>query len=77
MSAIRPDLPAVQPPSQGSSSLRQAQAAFFRAALNDVQGTQAQTTQVRTTPVQPRTAEPPSSPAGRSMRPGSLLDIKV
>ncbi|QTC90983.1 hypothetical protein [Brevundimonas goettingensis] len=76
MSAIRPDLPAVQPTS-APSSVRQAQAAFFRAALGEVQATQVQTTPVRTTPVQPQTTEPTSSASGRSLRPGSLLDIKV
>ena len=86
MSAIRPDLPAVQPQKTsvtgGSSSVRQAQAAFFRAALGEVQATPVQTTMVQTTPVrtppiQPQTTEPTSSAGGRSLRPGSLLDIKV
>ena len=85
MSAIRPDLPAVQPQNTsvtgGSSSVRQAQAAFFRAALGEVQATPVQTTMVQTTPVrttaQPQTTEPTSSAGGRSLRPGSLLDIKV
>jgi hypothetical protein len=81
MSAIRPDLPAVQPRNtsvtEGSSSVRQAQAAFFRAALGEVQATQVQATPVRTTPIQPQTAEPAPSAGGRSLRPGSLLDIKV
>lgn len=80
MSAIRPDLPAVQPRNTsvtgGSSSVRQAQAAFFRAALGEVQATQVQTTPVRTT-IQPQATEPASSASGRSLRPGSLLDIKV
>jgi hypothetical protein len=76
MSAIRPDLPAVQPQSQGSASVRQAQAAFFRAALGEVQANQPQATPVRTT-IQPQTTEPAPSATGRAMRPGSLLDIKV
>jgi hypothetical protein len=80
MSAIRPDLPAVQPRNTsvtgGSSSVRQAQAAFFRAALGEVQATQVQTTPVRTT-IPPQTTEPASSAGGRSLRPGSVLDIKV
>ena len=78
MSAIRSDLPAVQPQQPGSpSSVRQAQAAFFRAALGEVQAAQVQTTPVRTAPIQTQTAEPTSSTSGRSLRPGSLLDIKV
>jgi len=56
--------------------VRQAQAAFFRAALGEVQAAQTPTTPVRTT-VQPQTAEPVSSASGRTLRPGSLLDIKV
>jgi hypothetical protein len=77
MSAIRPDLPAVQPQNAGSASVRQAQAAFFRAALGEVQAAQSQAAPVRTTAIQPQTTEPTPSATGRSLRPGSLLDIKV
>jgi hypothetical protein len=56
--------------------VRQAQAAFFRAALGEVQANQPQATPVRTT-IQPQTTEPAPSATGRAMRPGSLLDIKV
>jgi hypothetical protein len=76
MSTIRPDLPAIQPQGVGSSSVRQAQAAFFRAALGEVQAAQTQALPVRTT-MQPQTAAPAPSETGRMPRPGSLLDIKV
>jgi hypothetical protein len=83
MSAIRPNLPAVTPQgvdqAASSSTLRQAQAAFFRAALGEVQAaplarTAAQTSAPTRTAAQ--TAPTPSE-TGRTLRPGSLLDIKV
>ncbi|MDO9608120.1 MAG: hypothetical protein Q7J26_06315 [Brevundimonas sp.] len=91
MSAIRPGLP--QPvPSQGLDlpTARNAQAAFFRTALDQasrVQPRQAQTapaaavmSTVRTAnparPVEPAPA-PPEREEPRIMRPGSYLDIKV
>ncbi|KDP95589.1 hypothetical protein ER13_16525 [Brevundimonas sp. EAKA] len=88
MSAIRPGLP--QPvPSQGLDlpTARNAQAAFFRAALD--QPSRAQPSQEPAAAVMPtvRTANParPVEPAPaapereepRIMRPGSYLDIKV
>ncbi len=79
MSAIRPDLPAVRP--QGvdqaapSSTLRQAQAAFFRAALGEVQAAPlAQTSAPPRATAQTQTTAPDGA---RPLRPGSLLDIKV
>jgi hypothetical protein len=87
MSAIRPGLP--QPlPSQGLDlpTARNAQAAFFRAAMNQTQATQAPApsaavmSAVRTaTPARPA-APPPVAPdreEPRILRPGSYLDIKV
>ena len=74
MSTIRPDLPAVQP--QTPPPVRSAQAAFFRAAMGQVNAVQLQTTPIQAAP-QPRTSAPTASETGRSMRPGSLLDIKV
>lgn len=72
MSSIRPDLPVVLP--QPSAPARSAQAAFFRAAMDQVNGVQIQTTPAQTAP-RAQTAAP--SETGRSLRPGSLLDIKV
>jgi hypothetical protein len=82
MSAIRPGLPQTAP-SQGSAlpTARNAQAAFFRAALNQVQTTQVQATQVQTPapnptrPVAATAAADGETP--RIMRPGTYLDIKV
>ncbi|MBA4808941.1 hypothetical protein [Brevundimonas sp.] len=90
MSAIRPGLP--QPlPSQGvdAPTTRNAQAAFFRAALNQTQAPQpaappapaaAVMSTVRTAnparPVEPAPAAPEREEP-RIMRPGSYLDIKV
>ncbi|CAN5322467.1 hypothetical protein BH10PSE2_BH10PSE2_06570 [soil metagenome] len=75
MSEIRPTLPAVS--SVPSSPARTAQAAFFKAALAQVQATQSQASPPRT---QEDRATPPSQPTGeptRMSRPGSLLDIRV
>ena len=75
MSAIRPDIPQSLPattPAGPSAQAKAAQAAFFRAALNEVQATaprpQAQTTQTA------QTSEPQSP---RLPRLGQLLDIRV
>lgn len=93
MSAIRPGLP-LNTPAQGLDlpSARNAQAAFFRAALDQAQ-TQTQTqapqrtapsaaimSAVRTaTPARPPEAPPaaPTREAPRVLRPGSYLDIRV
>lgn len=71
MNAIRPDLPPV--PSQGPAlAIKTAQAAFFRAALAEVQAAR---------PGPPHGA-PPADTATmtesvRLPRPGALLDIRV
>jgi hypothetical protein len=70
MSSIRPDLPAVQPPTT-PAPVRAAQAAFFRAAL-DQAVTSAPAQAGRTT-----TGPAPSPEAPRASRPGALLDIRV
>ena len=79
MSAIRPDLPAVTPQAAGDApAVRNAQAAFFRAAMAQVQAPQPQiasaprTVQTTVTPTSTTSAEPT-----RMARPGSLLDIRV
>ena len=76
MSAIRPDLPAVLPQGAGAApAVRAAQADFFRAALAQVQGQQTGAVQPTVTPI---TAEPKrTGDEPRSLRPGSLLDIRV
>lgn len=75
MSTIRPNLPQSLPgaaPATPTAQMRTAQAAFFRAALNEVQTVPARTQP----PAQARTAgETPESP--RLPRPGQLLDIRV
>ena len=92
MSAIRPGLP-LNTPAQGLDlpSARNAQAAFFRAALNQTAAPQsapapapapaaAVMSAIRTaTPGRP--VQAPAAPAQREepriMRPGSYLDIRV
>ena len=79
MSAIRPDSPQTLPattPTGQSAQVKAAQAAFFRAALNEVQaappGLRAQTQ----TPASPTArASEPESP--RLPRLGQFLDIRV
>lgn len=76
MSAIRPDLAGI--PSQAITPRiapgGDVRAAFFRAALDQVQGGPPA---VVRTPV--GSGEPPrgEDAVGRSLRPGSLLDIRV
>ncbi|WP_428151382.1 hypothetical protein [Brevundimonas sp.] len=75
MSAIRPDLPSSLPattPAGPSAQARAAQAAFFRAALNQAQATP-QPQAAQTSQAAPTGA--PESP--RLPRPGQLLDIRV
>lgn len=82
MSAIRPDIPQTLPattPAGPSAQAKAAQAAFFRAALNEVQAAQtrpqaAQTLQTAQTAQTVRTSEPDSP---RLPRLGQLLDIRV
>jgi hypothetical protein len=82
MSAIRPGLP--QPlPSQGSAlpTARNAQAAFFRTAMTQVQAAPVQAqVQAQTTAANPTRTVAPAPADGetpRIMRPGTYLDIKV
>ena len=90
MSAIRPGLP-LNTPAQGLDlpSARSAQAAFFRAALNQTAAPQpapapapaaAVMSAIRTaTPGRPvqAPAAPPAREEPRILRPGSYLDIRV
>ena len=76
MSAIRPDLPAfgqTPAPSAGSAA-RDAQAAFFRAALDRAQAPAASPASVQAQTLSP--AEVQAQPI-REQRPGALLDIRV
>ncbi|ADK99636.1 hypothetical protein [Brevundimonas subvibrioides] len=72
MSAIRPDLPATLPtaPNGQAVQMRAAQAAFFRAAMGDVQAAAPQRPA-------PTTATASASDTPRLPRPGQLLDIRV
>jgi len=75
MSAIRPDLPIATPPT--SAPARNAQAAFFRAALGQAQGPQATTTALKPAITPSTTSAREGGETTRSTRPGSLLDIRV
>ncbi len=84
MSAIRPDLPVVLPGSAGrgavSGQAADVRAAFFRAALDQVQATPPAIVATPTRRAESHGATASSADAtepGRSMRPGSLLDIRV
>jgi len=72
MSTIRHDLPTALPvsPTGQTVQMRTAQAAFFRAAMGDVQAAVPQ--QPRATSATASEAETPRVP-----RPGQLLDIRV
>ncbi len=74
MSAIRPDLPATSP--SANAPVRNAQAAFFRAALGQAQASQANTALAPAVTPSTTSAREPGEPT-RSPRPGSLLDIRV
>ena len=79
MSAIRTDIPQTLPattPAGPSAQAKAAQAAFFRAALNEVQAAQTrpQAAQTLQTAQTARTSEPDSP---RLPRLGQLLDIRV
>ena len=84
MSAIRPDLPVPQSGTgltrPGGTAADAARAAFFRAAMGQVQAAQTPARTAAATPTAPTTqtstARPDSSP-DRPGRPGSLLDIRV
>jgi len=79
MSDIRPFMPlnpAVQPSAGPATGVRQAQAAFFRQALAQVDTVQ----QVAARPAAAAPVEPSRSEAqaaDRPLRPGSYLDIRV
>ena len=76
MSAIRPDLPSSLPaasPAGPSAQAKAAQAAFFRAALGQVQAA-APPPQA---PQMTETARPTADESPRLPRLGQLLDIKV
>lgn len=71
MSPIRPDLPAAVAPVSPPATVRAAQAAFFRAALD-------QASAAPQRPATPQTAAPQTTEAeARLPRPGALLDIRV
>ena len=73
MSAIRPGLPPMPAvPTGQAPPMRAAQAAFFRAAMAEVQATPASTQTRASAP----TAAAPSD-SGRLPRLGQLLDIRV
>jgi len=73
MNALRPDLPpnlaTTAPAAAPAAQLKAAQAAFFRAALNEVQAAPARA------PASVTQAQEPDGP--RPPRPGQLLDIRV
>ena len=75
MSAIRPDIPQTLPaitPAGPSAQAKAAQAAFFRAALSQVQATpQPQAAQT------PQSAQTNAPDSPRLPRLGQLLDIRV
>jgi hypothetical protein len=64
-------LPATQTPSGPPAAVRNAQAAFFRAALDQANAAPPRPIQPTTAGTEPQPAEP------RIGRPGSLLDIRV
>ena len=75
MSAIRSDVPAVLPhtgANHPATAARAAQTAFFRAALGEVDAPKAAAVETVRAPLKRDDASD-----GRSMRPGSLLDIRV
>lgn len=78
MSTIRPDLPALPSVRPDIGAAQDVRAAFFRAALDQVRAVGPTSTHAQT-----RTSEPQQRPSDnadaptRTMRPGSLLDIRV
>ena len=76
MSVIRPDLPSNLPtasPAGPSAQVKAAQAAFFRAALSEVQAT---TPRPQAAPT-PQAAQTTQAESPRLPRLGQLLDIRV
>jgi hypothetical protein len=77
MSVIRPDIPSTLPaagPVGQSAQVKAAQAAFFRAALSEVQAAAPRPQAAQATQQATRTTEPESP---RLPRLGQLLDIRV
>ena len=85
MSAIRPDLPATSSPvrsqvpaqTPGSAGARSAQAAFFRAAMEQAEAPQRAASSVQPAVTRTTASPGPGQPVDRTARPGSLLDIRV
>lgn len=81
MSAIRPDLPAPIPATgltrPGGATTDAARAAFFRAAMGQVQATQAPARTAAPSPTATASAARAEPSPERPGRPGSLLDIRV
>lgn len=81
MSEIRPFLPApLNGPTQSAPTpaSRQAQAAFFRAALAGAEATAPpKALTVTQTPVSTQSTQGEAQAADRPLRPGSYLDIRV
>jgi hypothetical protein len=85
MSAIRPSLPDTLPQRPfAADTARNAQAAFFQAALGQAHPTRATTAPTAATPVRSVPTRSPLFPdapepikADRPLRPGALLDIRV
>ena len=78
MSEIRPFLPlnpAAAPAAGAAPAVRQAQAAFFRQALAQVETTQQIAARPAAALAEPLRTE--AQAADRPLRPGSYLDIKV
>ena len=77
MSAIRPDLPSTLFPTAPQPAAQAARSSdFFSAALAGVSPTPLSPGKALTARAAPLEAEPVRT-AGRDMRPGSLLDIRV
>ena len=83
MSAIRPGLPATTLPVPGEGGrARQAQSAFFRAAMDAASPAAPAPTPAAVRPVQTsqgasQNASQPGAEPTRLLRPGSLLDIRI
>ena len=77
MSAIRPDLiSTLFPKAPGPAAQAARSSDFFSAALSGISPTPTATGKALSARAAPPEAEP-ARPAGRDMRPGSLLDIRV
>ncbi len=78
MSTIRPDLPALPSVRPEAGAAQDVRAAFFRAALDQARGVVPAIAPVTVRASEPpnRASDSPDTPT-RTMRPGSLLDIRV